>query len=89
MVLARVLGPVVATHRHPALAGHTLLLCQPVDENGASVGTQLIAVDHAQAGEGDLVLLMRDGGAVRQVLRDPNAPIRTLVAAIVDEVHAA
>lgn len=87
MVLARVSGPVVATHRHPAYAGHTLLLCQPVDENDESVGTQLVAVDHAQAGQGDLVLLLREGNGVRQVLRQPNAPIRTVIVAVVDEVN--
>ena len=89
MVLARVLGPVVATARHPAFAGHTLLLCQPVDERGAEVGQQLIAVDHAQAGKGDLVLLLREGNGVRQVLRQKNAPIRTVIAAVVDQVEAA
>lgn len=89
MVLARVIGPVVATHRHPGFAHYTLLLCQPVDENGANVGGRLIAVDHAQAGQGDLVLLLREGGGVRQVLQQPNAPIRTVIAAIVDEVSTA
>lgn len=89
MVLARVLGPVVATARHPAFAGHTLLLCQPVDENEQTTGAQLIAVDHAQAGQGDLVLLLREGNGVRQVLRQPNAPVRTVVAAVVDQVTTA
>ena len=89
MVLARVLGPVVATARHQAFAGHTLLLCQPVDERGENAGAQLIAVDHAQAGQGDLVLLLREGNGVRQVLRQPGAPIRTVVAAVVDEVTTA
>ncbi len=88
MVLARVVGPVVATMKHPAFAGYTLLLCQPVDERGHDVGTDLIAVDHAQAGKGDLVLVLREGNGVRQVLRQKLAPIRSVVAAVVDAVEA-
>lgn len=89
MVLARVLGPVVSTAKHPAFAGHTLLLCQPVDEAGKDAGAQLIAVDHAQAGKGDLVLLLREGNGVRQVLKQKGAPIRTVIAAVVDELQVA
>lgn len=87
MILARVVGPVVATVKHPALDAKTLLLCQPVDEKGEPAGAQIVAVDHAQAGKGDLVLLLREGNGVRQVLRQKNAPIRTVIAAIVDQVE--
>ncbi len=89
MLLARVLGPVVATVKHPAFAGHTLLVCQPVDEHGKPTGSEIVAVDHAQAGAGDLVLLLREGNGVRQVLKQKGAPIRTVIAGIVDHVEAA
>jgi microcompartment protein CcmK/EutM len=89
MLLARVLGPVVATVKHAAFAGHTLLVCQPVDEHGKATGQEIVAVDHAQAGAGDLVLLLREGNGVRQVLKQKGAPIRTVIAAIVDQVEAA
>jgi len=88
MVLARVLGPVVATVKHPAFAGHTLLACQPVDEHGKAAGAEIVAVDHAQAGAGDLVLLLREGNGVRQVLKQKGAPIRSVIAAVVDHVEA-
>lgn len=87
MLLARVLGPVVATVKHPAFHAHTLLLVQPVDEAGKAVGNELIAVDHAQAGKGDLVLVMREGNGVRQVLGQKGAPIRSIIAGIVDQVE--
>src|SRR5438128_2414057 len=38
MLLARVLGPVVATVKHPAFHAHKLLLVQPVDETGKAFG---------------------------------------------------
>jgi microcompartment protein CcmK/EutM len=89
MILARVLGPVVSTAKHKAFEGYTLLLCQPVDEAGKAAGAELIAVDHAQAGQGDLVLIMREGNGVRQILKQKGAPIRSIIAAVVDAVDVA
>jgi microcompartment protein CcmK/EutM len=89
MILARVLGPVVSTAKHKAFEGCTLLLCQPVDEAGKAAGAELIAVDHAQAGQGDLVLILREGNGVRQVLKQKGAPIRSIIAAVVDAVDVA
>lgn len=85
MILARVLGNVVATVKHPAFEGHKLLLCQPLDAHGAKAGGQRIAVDKAQAGEGDLVLLLDEGTGARQLLGGASAgPIRTVVVGVVD-----
>ena len=60
MILCRVDGTVVATVKHPAFLGRTLLIVQPITEAGAAVGKSFIAVDHAQAGEGDRVLVLRE-----------------------------
>jgi microcompartment protein CcmK/EutM len=85
MILARVLGNVVATVKHPAFEGHKLLLCQPLDAHGNLAGGQRIAVDKAQAGEGDLVLLLDEGTGARQLLGGASAgPIRTVVVGVVD-----
>lgn len=91
MILARVLGSVVATIKHPAFVGHKLLLCQPLDAHGAPHGGQRIAVDRVQAGPGDTVLLLDEGTGVRQILGGPavSGPIRTLVVGIVDHLSPA
>jgi len=88
MFLARVVGNVVATIKHPALAGHTLLLVQPLTGDGAPRGPRVIAVDAAQAGDGDHVLVEDEGNAAAQVLQQPRGPIRTVVVGIVDDVAA-
>jgi ethanolamine utilization protein EutN len=88
MILARVLGSVVATAKHPVLAGDTLLLVIPVDERGRPAGAEFIAVDHAQAGAGDLVLVLREGNGARQLLGRRNAPIRSLIVGVVDAVES-
>ena len=55
MMLARVVGEVVATTKHAYLTGQKLLLVLPVDPDGNPVGRVQIAVDCAQAGPGDHV----------------------------------
>jgi ethanolamine utilization protein EutN len=84
--LARVVGTVVSTINHPALDDRTLLLCDLLDPDGAPAGGYTIAVDSVGAGAGEMVLLLDEGNSARQVLRAPGAPIRTVVAGIVDEV---
>ena len=86
MFLGRVVGDVVATMKHPALADHTLLLVQPLTGDGTPRGARVIAVDAAQAGVGDHVLVEDEGNTAAQVLRQPRGPIRTVVVGIVDDV---
>lgn len=87
MKLCRVVGTVVATVKHPAFAGHKLLVVVPVDERGAALGKGFLAVDRVQAGEGDLVLVNQEGNGARQLLRAPKLPIRSVIVGVVDAVE--
>ena len=91
MKLARVIGTVVATQKHPAFFGRAVLMVQPIDGHGVDAGDALIAVDHAQAGIGDRVLVNQEGNGSRQLLGtvDGKLPIRSVIVGIVDEVHVA
>ncbi|MFO0572548.1 MAG: EutN/CcmL family microcompartment protein [Polyangia bacterium] len=90
MKLCRVLGPVVATAKHPTYIGRKLLVVQPLDESGADVGSSFLAVDDVQAGRGDVVLVMQEGNGVRQLLKlGSQVPIRSLIVGIVDHVDQA
>lgn len=86
MKICRVLGTVVATAKHPAYAGHKLLVVQPEDERGEPAGPSSLAVDVVQAGVGDRVLVMSEGNGVRQILKQDALPIRSLVVGIVDGI---
>lgn len=86
MILGRVVGEVVATTHHPDLDGRKLLLVQPEGPDGAPRGSRMLAVDAAQAGVGDRVLVADEGNAAAQVLGRPRGAVRTVIVGIVDEV---
>ena len=87
MLLGRVTGNVVSTEKHGDYAGHKLLIVQPIDPAGKPVGRPLLAVDGVQAGVGDNVLVVDEGGSARQVVDQPDAvTIRTAICAVVDRV---
>ena len=87
MFLARVVGDVVATTRHAHLRDRKLMLVQPVDDDDRPVGKLAIAVDAAQAGTGDRVLVADEGNGAAQVLERPRGAIRTVIVGIVDLVE--
>ncbi|TMA25924.1 MAG: hypothetical protein E6J78_15865 [Deltaproteobacteria bacterium] len=91
MILCKVLGPVIATEKHPAFARLKLLVVQPIDQKGAASGKSFLAVDRAvQSGEGDTVLVLREGNGVRQLFGLPLTakwPIRSCVVGVVDAVE--
>ena len=89
MFLARVIGDVVATIKHPALEQRKLLLVQPLGGDGKPTGRPSIAVDSVDAGVGDHVLVADEGNSAAQVLQRPRGPIRTVVVGVVDEVTGA
>jgi len=87
MTLARVVANVVSTEKHPHYRGHKILVVQPVDPHGKPKGKSLLAVDGVQAGVGDLVLVVDEGGSARAVIGDEQAvTIRTAICGIVDRV---
>jgi microcompartment protein CcmK/EutM len=88
MKCCRVVGPLWAAAKHPAYAGRTLFVVQPLDEHGRDAGTSFVAIDHAQAGAGDKVLVLTEGNGVRQILAMGDiVPIRSIIVGIVDHVE--
>ncbi len=86
MTLAQVIGPVVSTVKIGALEGYTLLLVRPVRPDGTFSGPPVVAVDTVQAGTGDRVLVLDEGGSAGIILGGSGMPVRTVVAGIVDSV---
>ncbi|MCD6310333.1 MAG: EutN/CcmL family microcompartment protein [Candidatus Eremiobacteraeota bacterium] len=88
MFIARVVGNIWATRKHPALENSKLLLVCPMDEiTGKLRGKIQMAVDcKFNAGIGDVVLVMDEGNSARQIMNVKDAPVRTIIAGIIDQV---
>jgi ethanolamine utilization protein EutN len=84
--IGRVVGNVVATISAPAFAGRRLLVCDLLGESGEPTGAYTLAVDAVGAGAGETVLILDEGNSARQVVGIPDAPIRTVVVGVVDQV---
>jgi microcompartment protein CcmK/EutM len=83
----RVVGPLWAAVKHPAFAGKALFVVQPIDAAGADVGASFVAIDRAQAGVGDRVIVLTEGTGIRQLLQQGDqVPIRSAIVGIVDAV---
>ncbi len=90
MRCCRVVGPMWSTVKHPAYANKAMFVVQPIDELGRDVGASFVAVDTAQAGVGDTVIVLTEGNGVRQILGQGDiVPIRSVIVGIVDSVDTA
>ena len=86
MFIARVIGEVVSTIKHPALSGKKLLVVEKLTERGEPTGNSQLAVDSVAAGEGDTVLVLDEGSSAALVTDLDNPPIRTIIVGVIDSV---
>jgi microcompartment protein CcmK/EutM len=86
VLLARVIGTVVATRKEAELEGLKLLLLQNADVHGTATGGFVVAADAVGAGLGDVVL-NATGSSARQTTLTQNRPVDATVMAIVDLVE--
>ena len=86
MFIARVIGEVVSTVKHPALSGRKLLVVEKLSEKGEPTGDTQLAVDSVDAGDGDTVLVMDEGSSAALITDMDNPPIRTIIVGVIDSV---
>jgi microcompartment protein CcmK/EutM len=86
MQIARVVGTVVATQKHPKFEGAKLMLVQPITLDGKPRGTTLLAVDAVGAGVHEKVLIVIEGRAAGEALGRKGAPVDAAIIGIIDEV---
>lgn len=86
MILGRVTSSVVSTQKNPELRGNRILLVQPVSPKLEPKGPPLLALDVSDAGEGDLVLVNREGGGARIIFKNDKIPLQAVVVGVVDRV---
>lgn len=83
MILGRVYGSVVSTHKLSSLVGSKFMLVQCI-ENGKLIDKFLVAVDGVGAGIGEDVIITQGSGA-RMGMHNPNVPVDALIVGILDE----
>ena len=85
MILARVVGTVVATRKDERLVSSKLMLVRPVDPHGQVDGGHLVAVDTVDAGVGETVLVV-SGSSARMATGMKDCPVDAVIVGIVDTV---
>ena len=86
MLLAKIVGTVVATRKDPRLVSNKLLVARPIDPRGNSEGSYLVAVDTVDAGVGETVLIV-SGSSARLAAGMKDCPVDAAVVGIVDAVE--
>ena len=86
MIIAKVIGTVVSTLKHPAYHGYKLQVVQPLHNPGTTPDDIFLAIDSIHAGVGDTVLVMREGNGARQITQIKDAPIISVIVGILDSV---
>jgi ethanolamine utilization protein EutN len=87
MLIGRVIGDVVATHKVPSHQGRKILVVQPLNLDDTERGEPLLALDSVDAGVGDRVLLATEGFAAMTAVGRPNSPIDAAVIGVIDAVE--
>ncbi|HHV18205.1 MAG TPA: EutN/CcmL family microcompartment protein [Thermoanaerobacterales bacterium] len=89
MLLAKVVGTVVATKKDETLVGSKLLIVQPlrkgIDDTKEN-DEVIVAVDSVGAGVGELVLMVV-GTTASRIMANDKAPVDAAVIGIVDDIE--
>ena len=86
MLLAKVVGTVVATRKDPRLVSSKLLLARPMDPRGKAEGGYLVAVDTVDSGVGDTVLIV-SGSSARMASGMKDCPVDAAIVGVIDTIE--
>jgi len=88
MILARVLGNVVATQKNSRYSDARIMLVQPINPDGTPRGASMLALDSVDAGEGDIVIVVQEGwSASTASTGEAGAAIDSAIIGVVDSIE--
>jgi microcompartment protein CcmK/EutM len=88
MILARVVGNIVATQKNDRYEGGRLMVVRPINPDGSFAGDDLLALDSVDAGVGDTVIVVREGwSASTSSTGKPGAAIDSAIVGVVDTIE--
>jgi microcompartment protein CcmK/EutM len=85
MILARVVGSVVATRKDPRLEGKKLLILKPIGPDGKDEPGYVVSVDTVSAGFRETVLAV-SGSSARMAEGCKDTPVDSTIVGIVDTI---
>lgn len=86
MIIARVIGEVVATRKDASHEGRKILVVQPLQLDGSNRGDPVLALDAVDAGAGDRVLVVQEGWSAMTAVERPQSPIDMAIVGVIDTV---
>ena len=87
MILAKVLGNIVATKKNRRYEGARVMLCEQITPEGEETGTTMLALDSVDAGAGDTVLIVQEGwSASTAATGEAGAAIDSAIIGVVDRI---
>ncbi len=86
MEIGKVVKQVVSTVKNGAFAGYPLLLVQPVNMKFANKGSEVLCIDFVGAGLDEMVLIMKEGSSVNDMMGLDEAPADAAIIGIVDHI---
>ncbi|MDR3554550.1 MAG: EutN/CcmL family microcompartment protein [Syntrophobacteraceae bacterium] len=86
MLIAQVIGTIVATRKHEKLVGSKIQVVQALrPDSGLGVGEPSVAVDAVGAGVGERVIVVQ-GSSARLALDNDLCPVDATIIGIVDHL---
>ena len=87
MLIARVLGNVVATQKNQRYEGTRIMLCRQISPAGEDMEYTCLALDAVNAGEGDIVVIAQEGWSASTASTGrPGAAIDSAIVGVVDYI---
>jgi microcompartment protein CcmK/EutM len=85
LILAKVVGTVVATRKDERLVSNKLMVARPIDPTGKAEGSYLVAVDTVDAGVGETVLIV-SGSSARMAAGMKDCPVDAAIVGVIDHI---
>jgi microcompartment protein CcmK/EutM len=87
MIIAKVLGNIVATKKNKRYENARVMLCQQLTPEGDETAYTVLALDAVDAGVGDTVLIVQEGWSASTVATGkPGAAIDSAIVGVIDYI---
>jgi len=87
LILAKVVGNVVATKKNRRYESARVMLCQQITPEGEEMSQTLLALDSVDSGVGDTVLIVQEGwSASTAATKEAGAAIDSAIVGVVDRI---